>query len=58
MLHRTVTVTDEEGRAMQAKEHWEKVYTGKAVTEVSWFQAHAELSLKLIRDAAVALGQA
>jgi len=40
---------------MQTKEHWEKVYTTKAVDEVSWFQAHAGLSLKLIRDAGVAL---
>jgi len=38
---------------MQTKDHWEKVYTTKAVTEVSWFQEHAELSLKLIRDAGV-----
>jgi ubiquinone/menaquinone biosynthesis C-methylase UbiE len=35
------------------KDHWEKVYTTKAVTEVSWFQEHAELSLRLIRDAGV-----
>lgn len=38
---------------MQMKDHWEKVYTTKAVTEVSWFQEHAELSLRLIRDAGV-----
>jgi 2-polyprenyl-3-methyl-5-hydroxy-6-metoxy-1,4-benzoquinol methylase len=36
---------------MESKEHWEKVYTSKADTEVSWFQEHAKLSLKLIRDA-------
>jgi len=36
---------------MESKEHWEKVYTSKADTEVSWFQEHAQLSLKLIRDA-------
>ena len=36
---------------MESKEHWEKVYTTKAATEVSWFQEHAQLSLKLIRDA-------
>ncbi len=40
---------------MRTKEHWEKVYTTKAVDEVSWFQAHAGLSLKLIRDAGVPL---
>jgi len=36
---------------MQSKDHWEKVYTDKAIDEVSWFQEHAALSLKLIRDA-------
>lgn len=36
---------------MQSKEHWEKVYSTKSPTEVSWFQQHAELSLKLISDA-------
>jgi SAM-dependent methyltransferase len=38
---------------MQSKEHWEKVYTSKATTEVSWFQEHADLSLKLIRQTKV-----
>lgn len=36
---------------MEPKDHWEKVYSTKAATEVSWFQEHAQLSLKLIRDA-------
>ena len=36
---------------MEAKEHWEKVYRTKSATEVSWFQEHADLSLKLIQDA-------
>lgn len=40
---------------MQPKEHWEQVYSSKSVDEVSWFQEHAALSLKLIRDAGVAL---
>ena len=35
---------------MQSKDHWEKVYSTKAEDEVSWFQEHAELSLKLIRE--------
>ncbi|MCK9284079.1 MAG: class I SAM-dependent methyltransferase [Rhodocyclaceae bacterium] len=39
---------------MQSKDHWEKVYTTKASNEVSWFQEHAELSLRLIRDAETA----
>ncbi|MEB0008350.1 class I SAM-dependent methyltransferase [Pseudomonas sp. RTB3] len=38
---------------MQSKEHWENVYTTKAADEVSWFQEHAALSLKLIREAGV-----
>ena len=36
---------------MQSKDHWEKIYAGKAADELSWFQAHAELSLRLIRSA-------
>jgi len=35
---------------MESKKHWEKVYTSKADTEVSWFQEHAQLSLKLILE--------
>jgi ubiquinone/menaquinone biosynthesis C-methylase UbiE len=35
---------------MHSKEHWEKVYTSKATDAVSWFQPHAELSLKLIKS--------
>lgn len=32
--------------------HWQKVYTAKAETEVSWFQPRSEVSLGLIRAAA------
>jgi 2-polyprenyl-3-methyl-5-hydroxy-6-metoxy-1,4-benzoquinol methylase len=35
---------------MQAKEHWEHVYSSKPTTKVSWFQQHANLSLKLIHE--------
>ena len=35
---------------MQSKDHWEKVYTTKESDNVSWFQAHAELSMRLIRE--------
>lgn len=38
---------------MPLKEHWEKVYTTKAPTDVSWYQDHAVRSLRLIREAAV-----
>lgn len=34
---------------MQTKDHWEKVYSTKAISSVSWFQEHADLSLRLIR---------
>jgi len=40
---------------MESKKHWEKVYTSKDETEVSWFQEHAHLSLKLIRDANISI---
>lgn len=38
---------------MKSKEHWNKIYTEKSATEVSWFQDHAELSLKLIENAGI-----
>lgn len=39
---------------MQSKEHWNHVYTTKTSTSVSWFQAHANQSVELIRQAGVA----
>lgn len=38
---------------VEQKEHWENVYSTKAATEVSWFQEHAALSLKLIQNNAI-----
>lgn len=38
---------------MLAKEHWDKVYSTKATNAVSWFQEHADLSLRLIRATGV-----
>ena len=35
---------------MERKDHWENVYKTKATDEVSWFQLHAEQSLRLIRE--------
>lgn len=35
---------------MQSKEHWEHVYSTKATDAVSWFQEHAENSLRLIQE--------
>lgn len=38
---------------MRLKNHWESVYTTKSPTEVSWFQEHAQRSLKLIRQSGI-----
>ena len=35
---------------MQLKEHWEKVYQTRSTDSVSWFQEHAGLSTRLIRE--------
>jgi SAM-dependent methyltransferase len=43
---------------MQSKEHWEKVYSTKAVDSVSWFQQRAELSMRLVRDSGISLDAA
>lgn len=42
-----------ESETLQNKNHWENVYTTKATDAVSWFQSHADLSLRLIRDTGV-----
>lgn len=36
---------------MESKEYWERVYQTKSANQVSWFQEHADLSLRLIQDA-------
>ena len=41
---------------MQAKEHWNQVYESKRPDAVSWFQEHAEQSMRLIRATGVPLG--
>jgi len=43
---------------MQQKEHWEHVYSTKPTTGVSWFQEHADQSLRLIADTGVSLNAA
>jgi len=35
---------------MDRKQHWEQVYVTKAPDSVSWFQGHAEQSLRLIHN--------
>lgn len=37
---------------MEPEPHWENVYTSKSAEQVSWFQEHADRSLKLISEAA------
>jgi SAM-dependent methyltransferase len=43
-----------EAHAMPAREHWEKTYSSKPADRVSWFQPHAERSLRLIAEAGIA----
>jgi ubiquinone/menaquinone biosynthesis C-methylase UbiE len=38
---------------MSAKDHWEQIYETKAPTQVSWYQEHAQLSLKLIQNTGI-----
>ena len=38
---------------MSRTSHWQQVYETKPVTEVSWFQDHADRSLSLIRESSV-----
>lgn len=35
---------------MDSKQHWEQVYSSKASNAVSWFQQHADQSLRLIHN--------
>jgi 2-polyprenyl-3-methyl-5-hydroxy-6-metoxy-1,4-benzoquinol methylase len=42
------------GVSMDAKAHWEKVYTTKAPEAVSWYRRHLDTSLALIERAAEA----
>jgi SAM-dependent methyltransferase len=38
---------------MGGRDHWEGVYSSKSTASVSWFQEHAEVSLRLIRATGV-----
>lgn len=38
---------------MRSKEHWEHIYSTKASDAVSWFQEHAECSLRLIQGTGI-----
>ena len=46
-------VTHFAGFSMQPKNHWEHVYATKKTESVSWFQVHAEQSMRLIRGTGV-----
>ena len=39
--------------AFDKKDHWEKVYSDKVSTEVSWYQQHPQQSLELIKATGV-----
>jgi len=40
-------------RASQRRDHWNRVYTSRLPTEVSWFQQQPETSLALIRQSRI-----
>lgn len=44
--------------AASRQRHWDTVYTSKAATDVSWYEAHPAKSLELIRAAGAAPGDA
>ncbi|MEO7673517.1 MAG: hypothetical protein ABIU09_05505 [Pyrinomonadaceae bacterium] len=43
---------------MERQDHWQNIYTNKAVTEVSWFREHLGPSLELIESAKLAFDAA
>ena len=38
---------------MPSKDHWERIYSTKPSTRVSWYQEHARQSLRLIHDTGI-----
>ncbi len=38
---------------MGSREHWENIYSVKKPDEVSWYQPHPEVSLRMIRDSGI-----
>jgi len=38
---------------MDRKTHWDNIYSAKAPHQLSWYQAHPEISLRLIADSGV-----
>lgn len=43
---------------MESKDHWERVYATKPATDVSWYQEHAEQSLRMIHRTGASLNAA
>jgi ubiquinone/menaquinone biosynthesis C-methylase UbiE len=43
---------------MHSKDQWEKGYCSKAADDVSWFQPHADMSMRLIHDSGLGKGAA
>lgn len=39
---------------MNSKEHWERVYKTKGISEVSWYQVNPQVSLDFVRDLQIA----
>jgi ubiquinone/menaquinone biosynthesis C-methylase UbiE len=44
-------------RKLDTKSHWEQIYNTKSLTEVSWYQTHPSISLKLIEATGIGKGQ-
>ncbi|MGC2457821.1 MAG: class I SAM-dependent methyltransferase [Gallionellaceae bacterium] len=43
---------------MDLKQHWDEIYSSKAPDTVSWFQEHADLSVRLIHNTGLGKGAA
>jgi SAM-dependent methyltransferase len=46
---------DRSGTSMEPRRHWDRIWSSRPPETVSWFQAHAEQSLRLIRETGVPL---
>ena len=49
MMNKKTDNTNANEAGFDRKDHWERVYSDKKSTEVSWYQQHPECSLDLIR---------
>jgi ubiquinone/menaquinone biosynthesis C-methylase UbiE len=46
-------ILEESGAKMNIKTHWEHICERKALTQVSWYQEHAQYSLQYIRNTGI-----